>query len=87
MRRLIVALFALFMTVLTVNAQVFIGGGLGLNFGDGKSSLSSSESTNSSLGFSISPQVGYYLNNDLSIGLSGSLSNRWSKNNPVLNKI
>jgi hypothetical protein len=80
MKRVIVAIFALLVTVFTVNAQVFIGGGLGLSFGNGKSSGSSHESSASSFGFSISPQVGYYLNNNWAIGVSGSFGNSWSNN-------
>jgi len=80
MKRVIVAIFALLMTVLTVNAQVFVGGGLGLSFGDGKSSWGTSENSGSSFGLNISPQVGYYLNDDLAIGISGYLSNSWSNN-------
>ena len=83
MKKVILALFALLVAILTVNAQVFVGGGLGLSFGDGKSSSGSSESSISSFGFSISPQVGYYLNDDFAIGVSGYLGNSWSNNKRV----
>ena len=73
MKRLGVAVIALSMTVLTVNAQKFIGGGLGFSFDDGKTSLGKSENLISNVGFSFSPQVGYHLNDDFSIGISGSI--------------
>ena len=83
MKRVIVALFALLVTVITVEAQVFVGGGLGLSFSDGESSSGSTEYSGSSFGFSISPQVGYYLTDDLSVGVSGYLASNWSKNKRI----
>ena len=80
MKKVIVAIFALLVTVLTVDGQVFVGGGLGLNFSDGQSSSGNTESSGSGFGFSISPQIGYYLNDGLSVGVSGYFSNSWSKN-------
>jgi len=78
MNRVIVAIFILLVKVLTVNAQVFVGGGLGLSFGDGKSSWGSSENLGSSFGLNISPQIGYSLNDDFAMGVSGYLGNTWS---------
>ena len=78
MKRVIVAIFTLLVTVLAVNAQVFLGGGLGLSFNDGKSSSGSTEYSGSGFGLNISPQVGYYLNDELAIGVSGYLGNSWS---------
>ena len=72
--------FALLATFLTVNAQVFVGGSLGLNLGGGKNSSYNSEGSGYGFGFNISPQVGYYLNNDLAIGVRVSLDNNWSNN-------
>jgi len=77
MKRVIIAIFTLLVTGSSVNAQIFVGGSLGLNFGSGKSSVDNFESSSSSYGFSISPQVGYYLNDDWTIGVSGSLGNSW----------
>jgi len=79
MKRVIVALCALLVTVFSINAQVFVGGGLGLSFGSGKNSTDNFEDSGSSFGFSIAPQVGYYLNDDWAIGVSGSMGNSWSK--------
>ena len=83
MKRVIVAIFALLVTVFAVNAQVFVGGGLGLSFGSGKSSSSSSENSGSSFGCNFSPQVGCYLNDDLAIGVNGYLGNSWSNNKSI----
>ena len=73
MKKLIAEIFILIVTVFTVNAQVFVGGDLGLNFGDVKNSYSYCEDFTSEFGFRISPQVGYYLNDDLAIGVSGHI--------------
>ena len=78
MKRVIVAVFALLVTILTVNAQVFVGGGLGTNFGFAKNSSGIVDYSGIHYGLSISPQVGYYLNDDLSIGLSGSVGRNGS---------
>jgi hypothetical protein len=78
MKKVFVAIFALLVTVFTVKAQVFVGGGLGLNIIDGNSSLDNSlKVSGTNFGFNISPQVGYYLNGDWAIGIKGYLYNSW----------
>ena len=64
----------------SASAQVFVGGGLGTSFSDGKSSWGSTENSGSGFGFNISPQVGYFVKDDLAIGISGYLGNNWSDN-------
>jgi len=83
MKKVIVAVFAWLVTVFTVNAQVFVGGGLRLGFSNGQSSWSNSENSGSGFGFRISPQVGYYLNDNLAIGVSGYLVNSWSNSKDI----
>ena len=69
------------MHLLEVNAQVFVGGGLELNFNNGKSSFGSTENSASGFGFNISPQVGYYINEDWAIGVNGIIGRNWSNVN------
>jgi len=78
--KVIISLAVMMVSVFAVNAQVFVGGGLGLSFSDGKNSWGSTENSGSGFGLSISPQVGYSLNDDLSMGVSGYLANSWSNN-------
>ena len=80
MKKIIIALFTLSLTALTVNAQTFVGGGMGLNYGSGQNSNDSGyEYSSSSFGFNITPMVGYFLNDNMSIGVQVSLGNSWSK--------
>jgi len=84
MKRVVVAIFALLVTVFTVSSQAFVGGGLGLNIIDGESSLNNGlNSSATNIGFNISPQVGYYLNNDWAIGIKGSFINSRHNSNAV----
>jgi len=49
-----------------------------VNFGFSTGSSGIIDHSDIYYGLSISPQVGYYLNDDLSIGLSGSIGRDWS---------
>ena len=60
------------------NAQIFVGGGIELNLSNGKSSLGSADYTGSGFGYNISPQIGYYLNEDWTIGVICKLGSNWS---------
>jgi len=49
--------------------QLFVGGGLGLDMGGGKSTFSGvSTDFPKSMSFSFTPKVGYYLSDDLAVG-------------------
>ena len=79
MKKILVAIIALFLTVFTVRAQVFVGGGLGLSTIESKNSMPGVKLSGSKVGFNFSPQVGYYLNDDWAIGIKGYLDNSWYK--------
>jgi len=81
MKKAGIIFITILMYLLAGNAQVFVGGGLRLSFGDGKSSWGSTENSGNSFGFNISPQVGYSLNDKSSVGVSGFLGNDWSNGN------
>jgi len=77
MKKTIISFIVLVTVILNSNAQVFVGGGLGVEFSGGKSKYGGNSSDlPSEFAFSISPKVGYYLNDDFAIGLEvGFLSN------------
>ena len=81
MKRVLIVFIFVLMHLFSGNAQVFVGGGLRLSIGDGKNSWGSTENSGYSFGFSISPQVGYYLNEDWAIGVNCYLANDWSNGN------
>ena len=80
MKKVIISFVVMMSAILSSNAQVFVGGGLEMNFSDGKSSWGSAEDSGSRFGLTISPQVGYFVNDDLAIGINGYLGNNWSNN-------
>ena len=76
--KVIISFVVMMAAIFSGSAQVFVGGGLGMSFGNGKSSLGSTDNSSSGFGFNISPQVGYFMTNDLAIGVSAYLGNNWS---------
>ena len=76
--RIIISFVVMMAATFSGSAQVFVGGGLGISFSDGNSSWGSTENSGSGFGFNISPQVGYFMKNDLAIGINGYLGNGWS---------
>jgi len=74
MKRVVLIIAVLVSGILTANAQVFVGGGIGVDLTGGKFKIgSNSIDAPSSFTFQITPKVGYYLSDDLSIGLEVGL--------------
>ncbi len=70
MKKLVYLLFLLLLAGTTVQAQYFIGGNFSLNSTGG--SIKSGETTTdkeTSTSFTLSPQLGYFLSEDLAVGL------------------
>ncbi|MDR2909939.1 MAG: hypothetical protein LBV47_01025 [Bacteroidales bacterium] len=65
MKKIIILFFLITTTIATASAQVFIEGSVGFNYSDNYLNLDYSSSS-----FSISPSVGYWLNNKVAIGIS-----------------
>ena len=62
--------FAILVMAVTSNAQVFVGGGLGVDYMGGKyKGGSSSFDLPSGFAFNFAPKVGFFLNDDFAIGL------------------
>ena len=68
-------------SILVVRAQVFVGGGASLNFTsterDGMGNIT--DASGLRFGYSALPQVGFFLNDRMSMGVDVSLSNNWLK--------
>ena len=74
MRKVIISSVVLCMTALSINAQVFVGGNLGVNYGGGKATFGSqSEDLPSTFSFSLVPKVGFYVNDDIAIGVQAGI--------------
>lgn len=74
MKKVIISFVVLVAAVLSTNAQIFVGGGVGVDFGGGKStSGGTSVDLPKSLAFSFTPKVGFYLNDDFAVGLEVGL--------------
>ena len=71
MNKKVISLFvALVATVVVSNAQIMVGGGVGVGTQGGKYSAGTvSMDKPSSFSFNLSPKVGYFMNDDLAIGL------------------
>ena len=70
MKKLIITFAVLIAVVFTSNAQVFVGGGLGVDYMGGKYSYGgTSVDLPTGFAFNLTPKVGFYLNDDLAIGL------------------
>lgn len=80
MKKFFITIALALATVTVCNAQYFVGGSIGLSThsskteidGDGYGTIKSP----STLGFSISPKVGYYLSPKVAVGLSASFGYR-----------
>ena len=69
MRKVIVTFVVSVAMILTCNAQLFVGGGLGLDLTGGKTKLGGNSYDHPSEAFfSFTPKVGFYLIDDLAIG-------------------
>jgi outer membrane protein len=80
MKKLMITAAIVIAAMATGNAQMFIGGGLGLDFTSSKSEEgSSSEKGPKTLSFEITPKVGYYLNDKMAIGLELGFLNASTK--------
>ena len=70
MKKTIISFIVFVAIIMNSNAQVFVGGGLGVEFSGGKSKYGGNSSDlPSTFAFSLSPKVGFYLNDDFAIGL------------------
>ena len=74
MKRILLIITVLVSTLLTANAQVFVGGGIGIDLVGGKvKSGSNSTDRPSIFVFQIIPKAGYYVSDDFAIGLDVGL--------------
>ena len=74
MKRIVVAFAVLIAAVFTVNAQGFIGGGLGVDYNSAKRKTgSTSTDMGSGFAFSFTPKAGYFLNDKFGLGLEVGL--------------
>jgi len=70
MKKLVVAFAVLIAAVFTSNAQVFVGGGLGVEFGGGKSTYGgTSVDAPSTLALYFAPKAGFYLSDNFAVGM------------------
>ena len=68
MKKLGLVLFFV-LAAMVSNAQLFVGGSVGLNLGSDKVKVGNNTPFNeSSFGFGLSPRIGYYLNDKFAIG-------------------
>ena len=80
MKKVFISFILLVTVVLSSNAQVFVGGGLGVELSGGKSKFGgSSYDLPQTLAYSISPRVGFYLNDDFAIGLEAGFLSKTEK--------
>ena len=73
MKKIIILCILITVTIITANAQLFMEGSVGLNYRDSERSASISS-------FSISPKVGYWLNDNIAIGINPIVSISTYKN-------
>ena len=74
MKKVIIALAVLIAAVFTSNAQVFIGGGVGMDLSGGKyKSGSNSTDKPTVLSVEVTPKVGFFLNDDFAVGLQAGI--------------
>ena len=71
MKKLIISFVVFLVAICSSNAQVFVGGSLGVGLSGGKDTYAgkSVDLPKSTL-FTLSPKVGYYVNDDFAIGLN-----------------
>lgn len=80
MKSVIIVIFILAESIVAINAQIFVEGGLGVAFGSTKYSNDGvTRSNTSNLFFSISPKVGYWLNDHIALGIAASFNQNISK--------
>ena len=80
MKKVLISFILLVTVVLSSNAQVFVGGGLGVEYSNGKSKFGgSSYDLPQTLAYSISPKVGFYLNDNFAIGLEAGFISKTDK--------
>lgn len=95
MKKIILSLAMVAMSAVAVNAQLLVGGSIGMNAAsglsttknvlDGKTTITKNPLSSSTFGFSINPTVGYVINNfevGVSVGLGGDFSK--TKVNPIV---
>ena len=74
MKKVFLAVVVMFATVTMSSAQVFVGGGVGFDLTGGKyKGGGASIDKPSGMAFNFTPKVGYYLSDDLAIGLEVGL--------------
>ena len=80
MKKVIIAFVVLIATVFTSNAQVFVGGGVGLDYRGGKyKSGNTSVDAPSLFSIQFMPKVGFYLTDNFAIGFNAGLLSVTSK--------
>jgi len=80
MKRVIITIFTLAATIAAVNAQFFTAGGVGISSQNSKISGGDSSDNPSSFAFSLSPSVGYWLNDKIAVGTGTFISSSNFKN-------
>ena len=80
-------LLVLFLAGLELNAQVFVGGGLGI-YSSSISTTTGSITNNgpSTLDYNFSPEVGFFIQDNLALGLRLSIFNQTTKTNVNQNR-
>ena len=70
----LVMMFAV-MTAICAQAQMFVGGSMGIDFGATKQTLGSTTNNGpATSAFELSPKVGYYLSDNFAVGLNATLA-------------
>ena len=90
MKRAIIAVIVTFATATMSNAQVLLGGNFGLDLTGGKDEnfwtaggIHSNLEKSSTISFSFSPRVGFYLNDNFALGLQVGF-NYWNRTTPKM---
>ena len=80
MKKVILAVVVMIATVSMSNAQMFVGGGLGVDFSGGKlKGGSATIDAPSTFSFEFTPKLGFYLSSDFAVGVQVGLSSSSTK--------
>jgi len=84
-QRFFLVLIMLAATTVVGNAQFFVEGSVGMDYGGAKTSLTgiSNDVPSSILSFHFSPKLGYWLNDNIAIGVKGYFSGSTNKQKKV----
>ena len=80
MKKTIIIFIMLVATIAAGNAQLFVEGSFSVSHNESKSSNGDNNNTSSNLFIHVSPKVGYWINDDFTMGIMTSYSTYFSKN-------